>query len=94
MSDSLVCAPPEGWLLNSHLAANPPKKGMVMSDVFLDRLRSLTPRVIRREEVVAVTCDTCWKMIGYAYENDLNGTYFFCDVCYTKLPAEDRSDLL
>ena len=26
-------------------------------------------------------CDTCDRLIGYVEENDLNGSYFYCDLC-------------
>lgn len=36
-------------------------------------------------------CDMCGKPLGYAYDGDLNGSYFFCKECKEKNSVEDSS---
>ena len=35
-------------------------------------------------------CDMCGKQIGWVYEFDLEGNYFACDDCITKVKVETR----
>jgi hypothetical protein len=38
-------------------------------------------RVKENMGAAELQCDVCGKHLGYVDENDLNGTYFFCDEC-------------
>lgn len=35
----------------------------------------------RKKNAVELYCDLCGAHIGYAFENDLKGSYFYCGDC-------------
>lgn len=36
---------------------------------------------LHREQATELNCDKCNSLIGYVYECDLNGSYFYCINC-------------
>lgn len=36
---------------------------------------------VKRGGLIKLSCDNCGKHIGWVYDFDLNGNYFYCDEC-------------
>ena len=39
-----------------------------------------------KKQLEILRCNECDKELCYVYECDLNGSYFYCDECYEKIP--------